>query len=193
MLNICIYGDECCDFAFLRWNIFTSYDDCAVQSEHDHSIDCAVKIDITPPRIGENYCINLPKSHIYLPSKIYDWRQPASQSVKKCSSNKATFCRRQQQASNTALATCNSSVVGSRSPTTTATTAAQQYIQHTQAADVGQPIIFPPRLSLTDEGWHSWAYDTRYKVWIIYRQLKNCMHIISRVHTKILSMFMYQV
>ena len=48
-----------------------SYDDCALKSKGDHSMDCVARIEISPLRIGENYSIHLSISRNGLPSKIH--------------------------------------------------------------------------------------------------------------------------
>ena len=88
--------------------------------------------------------------------------------------------QRQQQASNT-TATCNASIIGAHSSTTTAV---QQYVQHTQAADAGQSLC-PPPVSFFD-GRVLYIVEriipgTRYELYT-HTYLKNCIsyHMYTR-------------
>ena len=148
-LDLLNYLLRCCDLKFLRYNIITSYDDCAVRSRYGTDWRHLLHLEnITSPlRVGlqlfyPSFNISYPGN--CLTSKIWNWRRfkALSEQASQWRNAAATTCvRRQRQASNTTPATCNASVVGARSPTTT--TAVEQYVRYTQAADAGQLMICP--------------------------------------------------
>ena len=170
----------------LRFNIVTSYDDCAVKSRYgtgwrhrlgleNQNISPAYRLELFHPSGKISYPGN------FLPPKICNWRGSVvtSTSVNKCSRNNNMLAPPAAgQQHNTSNTWCISSRSTEPYYNDNGTAVCSAYTGRWRGST---NAVFSPVWGTS--ALRSWAYDTRYQIWFIYPHLKNSTsyHMYTRV------------